>query len=153
MIDITMFEFTTQEETIITEVLMELTLLTIELLQSGVTTDETPNVNVFDIIYHVLEGDEDGRGKAMKFAITGVYEQDGRLALKTNNMHENSINFLEGILNKQLEFYQKEVPNAFESLVKDNIHLIGNPKDISSIETPKKEIKEKFYLDEKAMIV
>ena len=74
----------------------------------------------------------------MKFAITAVYEQDGRLALKTNNMHENSINFLEGILNKQLEFYQKEVPNAFESLVKDNIHLIGNSKDISSIETPKK---------------
>ena len=147
-----MFEFTTQEEIIVTEVLTELTLLTVELLQSGVTTDETPSVNVFDIIYHVLEGNEEGRGKAMKFAITGVSEQTGRIALKTNNMNENSINFLEGVLNKQLEFYKKEVPNAFENLVKDNIDLLGKAKDISEIEIPTKEIKERFYLNDKAMI-
>jgi hypothetical protein len=153
MIDIEVFEFTTQEETIIAEVLTELTLLTVELLESGVTTDETPNVNVFDIMYHLLEGNEDGRGKAMKFAITGVYEQTGRIELKTNNMNENSINFLEGVLNNQLEFYKKEVPNAFENLVKNNIHLLGKPKDISEVEMPKKEIQERFYLDDKAMIV
>jgi hypothetical protein len=129
---IKMFEFTTQEESEIKKVLMQLAEITCILLAEGVKTDGVPSVNMFDIIYHILENTEKGRGDAMRFAVKGAIENNGTVEIigNTKCVSQNSIRFLEGLLVNQIEFFKENIPEVLTIFKSRNLHILDDSKDI-----------------------
>lgn len=140
---IKIFEFTTQEESEIKEVLTQLSEITCVLLAEGVKTDEVPSVNVFDIIHHILENYEKGRGDEMRFAVCGAIESNGVVKIFGNldYISPKSINFLEELLTNQIEFFKKNIPAMLDVYKSRNFHILTSGTEIHTIEnSQQKEI-------------
>lgn len=107
------FEFTKQEEISIDECICEISEVIWEFIASGIKGDVEKQVTILDVISQIL-GDD--RSKPFHFAITGVKEVDGRIFLQTNegSISQNSVAFLENLLQKQIEYFEANLPQAFE---------------------------------------
>lgn len=107
------FEFTKQEEISIDECICEISEVIWEFIASGISGEVEKQVTILDIISQIL-GDD--RSKPFHFAITGVKEVDGRIFLQTNegSISQNSVAFLENLLQKQIEYFEENLPQAFE---------------------------------------
>ncbi|MFT4967518.1 MAG: hypothetical protein ACI9CD_000525 [Candidatus Deianiraeaceae bacterium] len=130
--DIKLFEFTTQEKNTIDAVFSELTEITCILIAEGMQTNNMPQINGFDIIHHVLENSQKGKGDAMRFAILGAHEINGMVHMKTNKgaISYDAVLFLEEMFNKQIEVYQRAIPMVLEVFHSKNLHLTGTTKEI-----------------------
>lgn len=105
------FEFTKQEEISIDECICEISEVIWEFIASGIKGEVEKQVTIFDIISQIL-GVE--RSKPFHFAITGVKEIDGKVVLQTNegSIAQNSVAFLENLLQKQIEYFEENLPQA-----------------------------------------
>lgn len=146
MSDIVLFQFTTQEENIITDFITEIVPLSVSLLKNGVRSDHSLEVNALDIICHILNNNKGGRGNEMKFAINEVRANHGRIEILPNNMEGKSIKFLEGILNAQLEYYQQTVPQALEYVRQSGIDFTSKPLLLEEIPEIDATQEKKFHL-------
>ena len=129
-----MFELTTQEENLISELFAEISQITIDLLQEGCFTNDFCQVNAFDILESFFEGREKERGTLFRSSILQVNVDNNYIKIE-GNMDKHSINFLEQALNKQIEFFEKHIPNALEGFIEkqkncSNKALQGNQKVI-----------------------
>lgn len=114
-----LFEFTKQEENDISEVICELSQIICEFIANGVSGEQEKFVTVFDIIFEMI-GQE--RASMLHFALLGVVEIDGMIKIQTNenSISRNAIEFLEGLLQNQLEYFQKNIPIAIQEM--QNLH-------------------------------
>ena len=111
------FEFTKQEEISIDECICEISEVIWEFIATGVSGEVETQVTILDIISQIL-GDD--RSKPFHFAITGVKEVDGRIFLQTNedSISRNSVQFLENLLQRQIEYFEANLPHALELRIK-----------------------------------
>lgn len=110
MEDIVPFTLTTQEKNTIAEIVHELQEIILIMLENNVSSPEISQTNIFDIIYRILENSEHGKGNAMRLALVGIQNNDGKILLETNNMANETKLFFEDLLSKQLEYFAREIP-------------------------------------------
>ncbi len=125
MSELELFEFTKQEESSIDECICEISEVIWEFLASGIKGEAEKQVTIFDIISEML-GVE--RSKPFHFAIVGVTEIDGKVSLRTNegSISEKSIMFLENLLQNQIEYFEKNIPQALELRSKARQFCLGS---------------------------
>lgn len=133
MEEIKQFELTTQEKNTISNVFDELAEISLILLAEGVKADNLPQMQTFDVVYHILENIEKDRGKQMNFCIIGIGYNTGKIEIQHNNMEEETKIFLENLITKQLEFFEKYTPKALEIFTSKGLHLLGRGKKIEEI--------------------
>ena len=133
------FEFTKQEEISIDECICEISEVIWEFIASGISGEVEKQVTIFDIISQIL-GDE--RSKPFHFAITGVKEIDGKIVLQTNegSIAKSSVSFLENILQKQIEYFEANLPQALELRTKALQFCIGANDSDQTIENLDKKM-------------
>jgi hypothetical protein len=112
------FEFTKQEEISIDECICEISEVIWQCVASGISGTVEKHVTTLDIISQIL-GEE--RSKSFHFAIIGVEKIEGRVVLEINEgaISQNSVSFLENLLQKQVEYFEKNLPQA--SVLRANV--------------------------------
>jgi hypothetical protein len=125
------FEFTKQEEISIDECICEISEVIWEFIASGIKGEVEKQVTIFDIISQII-GVE--RSKPFHFAITGVKEIDGKIVLQTNegSIAKSSVIFLENLLQKQIKYFEENLPQALHLRTKARQFCLGTENDESS---------------------
>lgn len=123
MIEVKQFKLTTQEKNTISDVFDELSKISLTLLAEGVKTDEMPQMQMFDIIYYILENAEEGRGKEMRFSITNLVSNGNKIEVIENNLELETRQFFENLIVKQLDFFEKNIPQALNYFLQKTVSI------------------------------
>ena len=139
-----LFEFTTQEENDIKEVIAEVSQIMCTLVSEGVSSAEGSNITTLDLIKNII-GFE--RGRELDFLRVSVVESNGRITIHPQNgeISKKSVTFLESVITAQLEYFEREIPKAVTFLnLKFGQTLINKGTDIHNLESNQ-------YLEGKAL--
>ncbi len=145
MNELEQFEFTKQEEINIEEVVSEISKVVWEFVASGIKGNVERQVTILDIISQMI-GNQ--RSTLLHFAITGITKIDGTVKLQTNegSIAQTSVDFLENLLQKQVEYFEANLPQAFELRAKVMEFCLG-VNDGVEINSPEIDSIDKKMLD------